>query len=119
RDGQPQVWLISPTGGEARRLTDSKTGVRDFAWSPDGKQFAYIATDPDTEEEAKRKKDKADVRVVDRDLKMDHLHLIPASAGSGARRQAADRGRFLRPEFPLAARRQAARLHRGAVAPGQ
>src|SRR5262245_57761081 len=35
RDGTPQLWLISPTAGEARKLTVATTAVRDFAWSPD------------------------------------------------------------------------------------
>jgi dipeptidyl aminopeptidase/acylaminoacyl peptidase len=84
RDGKPQIWLISPTGGEATKLTDSKTGMRDFAWSPDGTQIAYTAREPDTEAEAKRKKDKAEVIVVGKE-KMDHLYVIPA--GGGASRQ--------------------------------
>src|SRR6266542_2539584 len=81
RDGKPQVWLIAAKGGEARKLTDSPTGVRDFAWSPDGKMIAYLATEPDSETDAKRKQEKADFRVVDRDLPRDHLHLIPARGG--------------------------------------
>ncbi len=80
RDGKPQIWLIAPDGGEASRLTESKTGVRDFAWSPDGSQLAYTDREPDSEAEAKRKKDKADVIVVGKE-KMDHLHLIPAGGG--------------------------------------
>src|SRR6266542_3910023 len=85
RDGKPQVWLIGPSGGEAWKLTDSKTGVRDFAWSPNGRWLAYLATDPETAAEAKRKQDKADFHIVDRDHKMDHLHLIPAAGGAGRR----------------------------------
>jgi dipeptidyl aminopeptidase/acylaminoacyl peptidase len=90
RDGKTQLWVISPRGGEARKLTDSKTPVREPAWAPDGKRLAYLAADPDSEEEAKRKRDRADVVVVDRDIKMDHLHLVPAAGGASRRLTAGD-----------------------------
>jgi dipeptidyl aminopeptidase/acylaminoacyl peptidase len=81
RDGKPQIWLIAPDGGEASRLTESRTGVRDFAWSPDGSQLAYTAREPDTDAEAKRKKDKADVIIVGQE-KRDRLYVIPAAGGA-------------------------------------
>src|SRR5262250_2014378 len=31
-----QVWLLSMTGGEAKRITNLKNGVSSFRWSPDG-----------------------------------------------------------------------------------
>jgi len=40
---RPQVWLLSMSGGEARRLTDIKNGVTAFQWSPDGKRLACVA----------------------------------------------------------------------------
>ena len=36
-----QLYLMRPDGGEARRITDAKEGVSDFAFSPDGKAIAY------------------------------------------------------------------------------
>ena len=33
-------------GGDATRITDTKQGVVEFSWSPDGEQIAYIAQDP-------------------------------------------------------------------------
>jgi dipeptidyl aminopeptidase/acylaminoacyl peptidase len=42
-----QVWLMPADGGEARRLTDLPSGVEDFVWSPDGRQLALIAFDPE------------------------------------------------------------------------
>src|SRR3990172_2759187 len=35
-----QVYLMRPDGGEARRITDAKDGVQDFALSRDGKGLA-------------------------------------------------------------------------------
>lgn len=42
-----QVWAIPAQGGKARRLTAFADGVEDFVWSPDGKQLAVIAFDPE------------------------------------------------------------------------
>ena len=38
-----QVFLMRPDGGEARRVTDAKDGVQNFAFSPDGKWLVYRA----------------------------------------------------------------------------
>jgi len=76
RDEESQIWLISPFAGEAHQLTDSKTGVSTFAWSPCGKKIAYLAPQPPTEEEEKRKKEKEDVIVVGKEFKMNCLWLI-------------------------------------------
>ncbi len=36
-----QVYVMRPDGGEARRVTDAREGVSDFAFSDDGKWLAY------------------------------------------------------------------------------
>jgi len=36
-----QLYTMRPDGGEARRITDAKEGVSDFAFSPDGRSIAY------------------------------------------------------------------------------
>ena len=42
---RPQVFVLPMNGGEAQQLTKSATGVQQFAWSPDGGQIAYAASD--------------------------------------------------------------------------
>jgi dipeptidyl aminopeptidase/acylaminoacyl peptidase len=42
-DEVPQVYLIAPGGGEARRLTDLSTGVAALRWFADGKRIAFIS----------------------------------------------------------------------------
>ena len=64
RDGSNQVYLIPIDGGEARALTDGKSGVSSFAWAPDGKRLAFETTAAKTEEEEKKEKDKGDARVI-------------------------------------------------------
>lgn len=73
-DGEQQVWLLPLAGGEARRLTRAEAGVRSFRFSPDGRSVAYTMTDPETEEEKKRKKEKRDVELVDRNFRYVHLY---------------------------------------------
>ena len=46
-DATTQVWTMPAAGGEARRVTDFADGVEDFIWSPDGRQLAIIALDPE------------------------------------------------------------------------
>ncbi|MFG6447083.1 S9 family peptidase [Roseateles sp. BYS180W] len=43
KDEAPQLYLIPPDGGEARRLTQVPSGVEDFKWFPDGRRIAFIA----------------------------------------------------------------------------
>ncbi len=38
-----QIYVMRPDGGEARRITDAKDGVSDFAFSRDGKWLAFRA----------------------------------------------------------------------------
>ncbi|HEX4683680.1 MAG TPA: S9 family peptidase [Gemmatimonadaceae bacterium] len=53
-----QLWIMDRQGGEARRLTDLKTGIRDYEWSPDAKRIALVMNDaaPDADTSNKRPK---------------------------------------------------------------
>jgi dipeptidyl aminopeptidase/acylaminoacyl peptidase len=44
---RPQIWVVEASGGEPVQVTDSPAGVTGFAWSPDGKQFAFTAPVPE------------------------------------------------------------------------
>ncbi len=43
RSGQPQIWVMSVFGGEARQLTKVQGGVGEFAWAPSGDRIAFTA----------------------------------------------------------------------------
>lgn len=73
---KPQVYVISPFGGEAEKITDAKAGVSSFTWSPDSKRIAYVAQVPLTEAEEKKQKDKDDAQVVDANFRFSHLWTI-------------------------------------------
>ncbi len=66
-DDEPQLYLIAPDGGEARRLTKLATGCAAPKWFADGKQIAFISwVWPDLATDAlqaKRKKERKDAKV--------------------------------------------------------
>src|SRR5476651_2287924 len=41
-DDEPQLYLIAPDGGEARRVTDIATGVFGIKWFPDSRRVAFL-----------------------------------------------------------------------------
>jgi dipeptidyl aminopeptidase/acylaminoacyl peptidase len=43
RDDAPQLYVIPPDGGEARRVGSVATGVEAFAWFPDGRRIAFVS----------------------------------------------------------------------------
>nr|NIR46919.1 hypothetical protein [candidate division KSB1 bacterium]NIR68518.1 hypothetical protein [candidate division KSB1 bacterium]NIS22532.1 hypothetical protein [candidate division KSB1 bacterium]NIT69376.1 hypothetical protein [candidate division KSB1 bacterium]NIU23037.1 hypothetical protein [candidate division KSB1 bacterium] len=80
-DEKIQVYIIPVNGGEATPITDSKSGVRAFRWSPDGKWIAYTATEPKTEEEMKDEKKGRDWNVVDHNYKHHRLWAVEVASG--------------------------------------
>ena len=43
KDEAPQLYVIPPDGGEARRVSRIATGVEAFKWFPDGKRIAFVS----------------------------------------------------------------------------
>ncbi|MBE3575010.1 MAG: S9 family peptidase [Firmicutes bacterium] len=39
----PQIYVLPTGGGEALRITNIRGGVQEFAWSPDGRQIAFVS----------------------------------------------------------------------------
>lgn len=44
RDGNDDIWLITPDGSESINITNHASGDSDAAWSPDGSKIAFIST---------------------------------------------------------------------------
>jgi dipeptidyl aminopeptidase/acylaminoacyl peptidase len=75
-----QIFLMPAFGGEADALTDAKSGVTSFAWSPDSARIAFVATVPLTDAQEKDQKDRIDARVIDADYRYSHLWVIDAES---------------------------------------
>jgi dipeptidyl aminopeptidase/acylaminoacyl peptidase len=43
KDDEPQLYLIAPDGGEARRAATVATGVGGFRWCPDGRRIVFVS----------------------------------------------------------------------------
>jgi dipeptidyl aminopeptidase/acylaminoacyl peptidase len=84
--GKNQVWRLAMAGGEAEEMTNAKSGVNFFGWSPDSKRIAYTMNDPETEQEEKAKKEKRDMVVEDANLKFSHLYIITLEKDQKAKR---------------------------------
>ena len=82
-----QIYLLPRTGGEALQLTSLDGGVSipgnldPIAWSRDGKRIAYLRTDPQTEEEKRRKKEKDDAIEFERSPKFARLYIVDLESG--------------------------------------
>ena len=119
-DTEPQVYLIAPDGGEAKRLTSLSTGAASIKWFADGKRLAFVswvwpdlATDARQAKRLKaRKDDKVKAHVTERSefRYWDHWlsdgrepHVFVCDVANGATRDVfANRNLRLRPWDPNA-----------------
>lgn len=76
RDGQRQIYLISPTGGEAVQLLNHETAVGDFAWTPDGKALLFTAPEPESKSLKERKDKFGEFQTVKGDYTFTHLWTV-------------------------------------------
>ncbi len=74
--GSGALYLIAADGGEALRLTKPGFAVSTPKWSPDGRQLAVKMTDPDTDDDKRRKKERDDVFVHHEREKFDRLTVV-------------------------------------------
>ena len=60
-----QIYILPFNGGEAKLLTDHKTGVSSYQWSPDGKWIAFTSRDQKSDDQKKAEKEGRDMIVMD------------------------------------------------------
>ena len=76
-----QIYLIRPSGGEARRLTSIKGGVTDFAWAPDGATIAFAAVGPEGDDIVARRRTYGEFSIENADFRLVRLWLVRADTG--------------------------------------
>jgi dipeptidyl aminopeptidase/acylaminoacyl peptidase len=77
RDGKRQIYVISPSGGEAVQVTNEENGVNGMAWKPtEAAAIAYTSIGPDAKPLKDRKEKYGDFQVIDGDYRMVHLWLV-------------------------------------------
>lgn len=84
---KPQLWCIALAGGVPRIVTKAPGGVAQFAWSRDGKRFAYAAADAAPKKSGAARFEDSFVfttePIVARALPLpEHLFVIGAAGGS-------------------------------------
>ena len=81
---RPQVYVMRSDGGEARRVTDAKEGVATYAWAPDSRRIAFVATEPRSSEETAKVRSRDDERVFEGDLRYRHVWVVEIADSSVA-----------------------------------
>jgi dipeptidyl aminopeptidase/acylaminoacyl peptidase len=87
---QVQVFVMPMNGGDPIRVTETKHGVEEFAWSPDGKRIAFITADDAVNAKAIKEHDDA-FQVTDNNfltrtaLTPWHLWVVPSTGGAAKR----------------------------------
>src|SRR4030095_13057815 len=76
RDGKNNLYILPLGGGESEKITDSKTGVNDFAWSPDDKGFALTMSDNERDADEKNKQGKENCYFMDDSVKQSRLYVV-------------------------------------------
>jgi dipeptidyl aminopeptidase/acylaminoacyl peptidase len=75
-----QIYVIDPTGGEARQVTKLDDGVDGFEWAPDSKTIAFTTKDPQSKAQKDRVERYGEYTVVDGDERMTHLWTMDVTA---------------------------------------
>lgn len=88
KDNKNNLYVLRLIGGEAEPITEVKSGVGEFEWSPDGKWIAHTMTDPKSDDEDKNDKGRNDFRWIDENTKFARLYVIAVAKGPDGKREA-------------------------------
>jgi dipeptidyl aminopeptidase/acylaminoacyl peptidase len=75
-----QIYVIDPTGGEARQVTKLDDGVDGYEWAPDSKTIAFTTKDPLSKAQKDRVERYGEYSVIDGDERMTHLWTVDVTA---------------------------------------
>ncbi|HLQ22038.1 MAG TPA: S9 family peptidase [Gemmatimonadales bacterium] len=71
-----QIWLISPSGGEAWPLTAHAAKIDSFLWSKDARSIAFTAPAPEAKARKDRQEKYGDYEVVESDFDQNQLWAV-------------------------------------------
>jgi dipeptidyl aminopeptidase/acylaminoacyl peptidase len=74
-DEETGLYVIPVAGGESRRLLSSPTGIQEFAFGPEGRRVAFLATEEDDEEFEELKEKGFDMEVYEEAAKPSRLFI--------------------------------------------
>jgi dipeptidyl aminopeptidase/acylaminoacyl peptidase len=83
-EGKKQIYVIAADGGEARQVTKIETGVNNLEWSPDSKELAFSAEDPEPKAMKDRKEKYGEYEVVHADYNMTQLWTVEIPANDAS-----------------------------------
>ena len=75
-----QIYVIDPTGGEARQVTKLDDDVDGYEWAPDSKTIAFTTKDPLSKAQKDRVERYGEYSVIDGDERMTHLWTVDVTA---------------------------------------
>jgi dipeptidyl aminopeptidase/acylaminoacyl peptidase len=75
-----QIYVIDPTGGEARQVTKLEDGIDGFEWARDSKTIAFTTKDPLSKAQKDRVERYGEYSVIDGDERMTHLWTVDVTA---------------------------------------
>ncbi len=78
--GKSSVYVMRADGGEGVRVFDRQGDVSGLTWSPDGRYLSVLFTEPETEDEKKRKEERDDRVLWDREQRYQRLWVIDPDA---------------------------------------
>jgi len=81
--GKASIYVMPRDGGEAVRVFEQQGEMAALSWSPDGRWLAVLLTDPETEDEKRRRETREDHRVWDTDYKYQRLWIIDPESRQG------------------------------------
>jgi dipeptidyl aminopeptidase/acylaminoacyl peptidase len=80
-----QVFFMYTDGGEAWAATKHEGGVSSFAISPDGKKLLFLAQEPLSADDRRRRRERDDALVVDETFRWTHLWYLDIESGKEKR----------------------------------
>jgi dipeptidyl aminopeptidase/acylaminoacyl peptidase len=80
-----QVFFMYTDGGEAWAATKHEGGVSSYSVSPDGKKLLFLAQEPLTPEDRRRRRERDDAVVVDETFRWTHVWYLDIETGKEKR----------------------------------